>query len=140
MRLSLLAALVGLVGATSNVTYWGAPRLSLGETLPNLDASGHVEVADTLQGISPPSCGKDDGSASKGNSIAYYQAWNVRTRPCDKIWPSQINTAGLTHLVSNISTQIACETFIDFVHQLLEPCICISRPQDVQNSPPERGR
>jgi hypothetical protein len=104
MRLTPLAALFGFAGAASNVTYWGAPRLSLGETLPNLDASGHVEVADTSQGLSPPSCGKDDGSASKGNSIAYYQAWNVRTRPCDKIWPSQINTTGLTHLVSDCLT------------------------------------
>lgn len=98
MRLSRLAGLFGLAGAVSNVSYWGAPRLSIGETLPNLDASGHVETAGTLEGSTAPSCEQGSGSASKGHSIAYYQAWNVRTRPCDKIWPSQINTTGLTHL------------------------------------------
>jgi chitinase len=98
MRLFSLAALVGLAGAISNVSYWGAPRFTIGDTLPNLDGSGHVVPAGTLEGSTAPSCGQGSRSASNGHSVAYYQAWNVRTRKCDKIWPSQINTAGLTHL------------------------------------------
>ncbi|KAF2012825.1 glycoside hydrolase family 18 protein, partial [Aaosphaeria arxii CBS 175.79] len=48
--------------------------------------------------VKPPSCGKDSGSASNGRRIAYYQSWNTRQRPCNRIWPDQINTAGLTHM------------------------------------------
>jgi chitinase len=44
-----------------------------------------------------PHCGKDSNTATK-RRIGYYQSWNYRTRPCDKIMPAQINTKGLTHL------------------------------------------
>lgn len=96
MLLLLLSAAIGLAASESNVTLWGAPRFSLGDTLPNTDSHGHVfsvaaNVADA------PSCGNTSGTAD-GRSIAYYQAWNIHTRPCDKVWPSQVNTAGLTHL------------------------------------------
>ncbi|ORY08186.1 glycoside hydrolase superfamily, partial [Clohesyomyces aquaticus] len=46
----------------------------------------------------PPSCGKTSGSASGGRKIAYYASWNTRTRKCNRIKPSQIDTTGLTHL------------------------------------------
>ncbi|KAF2014747.1 glycoside hydrolase family 18 protein, partial [Aaosphaeria arxii CBS 175.79] len=46
-----------------------------------------------------PSCGQIANSATNGRHIGYYQGWNVRTRDCDKVWPSQLSTSGLTHLV-----------------------------------------
>ncbi|KAI9798404.1 MAG: hypothetical protein M1833_004798 [Piccolia ochrophora] len=48
--------------------------------------------------VPPPVCGQGSGSASGGRKIGYYQASNVRDRACNRITPSQINTAGLTHL------------------------------------------
>ncbi|KAF2492808.1 glycoside hydrolase [Lophium mytilinum] len=45
-----------------------------------------------------PSCGSGSGTASGGRKVAYYQSWNTRTRACNRIWPEQINTTGLTHL------------------------------------------
>ncbi|KAF2683891.1 glycoside hydrolase family 18 protein [Lentithecium fluviatile CBS 122367] len=97
MRLLSLATLTGLAGATSNVSFWGAPRLSLGDTLPNTDSSGHLfTLAQKLDG-NVPTCGNASGTAYK-RSVAYYQAWNLRTRQCDRVEPSQIRTAGLSHL------------------------------------------
>ncbi|KAF2651445.1 glycoside hydrolase family 18 protein [Lophiostoma macrostomum CBS 122681] len=50
------------------------------------------------QVVPAPKCGEGSNTASSGRKIAYYQAWNVRTRPCNRLWPDQINTTGLTHL------------------------------------------
>lgn len=97
MRLLLLSALVGLGGAVSNVTYWGAPRLSLGDSLPYVDSNGHLFAQNLDNAADTPTCGNSSGTAN-GVTVAYYQAWNLRTRPCDKVGPSQINTAGITHL------------------------------------------
>ncbi|KAH9872172.1 hypothetical protein IAQ61_005007 [Plenodomus lingam] len=44
-----------------------------------------------------PSCGEN--SASTFRKIAYYEAWNLRLRDCDKVMPNQLDTRGLTHLV-----------------------------------------
>lgn len=44
-----------------------------------------------------PSCGTGSGT-SRGRRVGYYQGWNTRDRVCDKVYPSQINTRGLTHL------------------------------------------
>lgn len=44
-----------------------------------------------------PSCGTGSGTA-QGRRVGYYQGWNTRLRVCDKVYPSQINTRGLTHL------------------------------------------
>ncbi|KAF2828249.1 glycoside hydrolase [Ophiobolus disseminans] len=49
-----------------------------------------------------PSCGKGSGSASR--HVAYYQAWNSRRRPCDKVRPSQLDLSGITHLVLAFAT------------------------------------
>lgn len=43
-----------------------------------------------------PTCSKSSGSGRR--HIGYYQGWNTRERACDKVWPRQINTRGLTHL------------------------------------------
>ncbi|KAH7122649.1 glycoside hydrolase superfamily, partial [Dendryphion nanum] len=48
--------------------------------------------------VSPPSCGKDSGTATNGRKIAYYASWNTRNRECNRIWPHHINTEGLTHI------------------------------------------
>lgn len=48
--------------------------------------------------VLPPSCGTGSSSATNGRHIAYYQSWNTRIRLCNRIWPNQINTTGLTHL------------------------------------------
>lgn len=48
--------------------------------------------------IPPPAC--DTGATSAaGRSIGYYQASNTKDRLCQRTSPSQIDTAGLTHLV-----------------------------------------
>lgn len=44
-----------------------------------------------------PSCAKGSGS-SKGRTIGYYQSWNARTRQCNRVTPSQLDTTGYTHL------------------------------------------
>jgi GH18 family chitinase len=99
MRLLSIAALAGLASTASNVSFWGAPGLSLGDTLPNMDSSGHlIEQTVRINSVSAPTCGNTSGTASKGRTVAYYQAWNVRTNPCNKVWPAQIQTNGLTHL------------------------------------------
>jgi chitinase len=46
--------------------------------------------------IPPPACGVS--GSTNGRSIGYYQASNTRDRLCNRISPSQINLAGLTHL------------------------------------------
>ena len=97
MRFLLLYTLVGVVTAISNVSLWGAPRLTLGDTLPNVDKNGHVFRVNAVSKAGQPSCGIGSGS-SNARSIGYYQVWNVRTRSCDKVWPSQLDTTGLTHL------------------------------------------
>ncbi|KAF2720853.1 glycoside hydrolase family 18 protein [Polychaeton citri CBS 116435] len=45
----------------------------------------------------PPHCDASAGSA-RGRTIAYFQGYNGRTRKCQTVEPSQINTKGLTHL------------------------------------------
>ncbi|OAL04713.1 glycoside hydrolase, partial [Phaeosphaeriaceae sp. SRC1lsM3a] len=52
--------------------------------------------------IDAPSCGKSSGTASR--RVAYYQSWNSRRRPCDKVLPSQLNLTGITHLVLSFAT------------------------------------
>jgi chitinase len=47
--------------------------------------------------VPPPSCSSSSGSSS-GRKVGYYQGANVRTRLCDRVAPSQINTVGFTHL------------------------------------------
>ncbi|KAL1593099.1 hypothetical protein SLS59_009424 [Nothophoma quercina] len=49
-----------------------------------------------------PSCGKGSGTASR--RVAYYEGWNTRRRPCDKVWPADIDTTGLTHLIFSFAT------------------------------------
>ncbi|KAJ4402691.1 hypothetical protein N0V91_007066 [Didymella pomorum] len=56
----------------------------------------------TVSTKSTPSCGKGSGTASR--RVAYYEGWNTRRRPCDKVWPSQIDTTGLTHIVFSFAT------------------------------------
>jgi chitinase len=51
--------------------------------------------------VSPPSCG---GSSATQRSIGYWQSYNVRTRQCNRIMPSDINTDGLTHLYLAFAT------------------------------------
>ncbi|KAF2999491.1 hypothetical protein E8E13_008711 [Curvularia kusanoi] len=58
--------------------------------------------SNTVSTQSTPSCGKDSGTASR--KIAYYQGWNTRRRPCDKVWPADIVTTGLTHLIFSFAT------------------------------------
>ncbi|KAL6703942.1 hypothetical protein ACN47E_008880 [Coniothyrium glycines] len=49
-------------------------------------------------------------------TIAYYDASNVRHRPCDKVYPSQLDVSGLTHLILS-SAAIAPTTFaIELMH------------------------
>jgi len=96
MRPVLLSAFAGLAAALSNVQYSGAPRLSLGDTLPNKDEQGHILAQALDHEVARPSC--NGGTSANGRSIAYYQSWNVRSRLCDKVWPSQIKLDGLTHL------------------------------------------
>ena len=47
--------------------------------------------------IPAPSCDSGAGSAN-GRTIGYYQASNTRDRICNRVSPSKINTADLTHL------------------------------------------
>lgn len=71
MRLLFLCALAGLAAAASNVTFFGTPRLSLGDTLPNRNA--HGDVVAQISGVvtEKPTCG--GGSSANARSIAYYQ-------------------------------------------------------------------
>lgn len=72
MWLTRIVALAGAAVATSNVTFLGAPRLSLGDTLPNRDFRGNVLVAQaTDNSVAIPSC--PGGSIANARSIAYYQ-------------------------------------------------------------------
>lgn len=72
MRLSLVPAFAGAVAMASNVTFFGAPRLSLGNTLPNRDIHGDVLVAPDIGFTGEkPSC--KGGSSANTRSIAYYQ-------------------------------------------------------------------
>ncbi|TVY58669.1 Chitotriosidase-1 [Lachnellula cervina] len=48
------------------------------------------------QVMSAPTC--TTKTASRGRRVAYYQGGNVANRACDQVYPSQINTIGLTHL------------------------------------------
>ncbi|TVY92833.1 Chitotriosidase [Lachnellula willkommii] len=48
------------------------------------------------QVMSAPNC--TTKTASRGRRVAYYQGGNVANRACDQVYPSQINTTGLTHL------------------------------------------
>ncbi|KAL5450820.1 hypothetical protein PMIN07_007522 [Paraphaeosphaeria minitans] len=94
---SLVAAFAGAVALASNVTFFGAPRFSLGDTLPNRDIDGNILIAQDIgSSVEKPSC--QGGSSANARSIAYYQEWNTRTRPCDKVQPSQIKLDGLTQL------------------------------------------
>ncbi|KAF2621430.1 glycoside hydrolase family 18 protein, partial [Macroventuria anomochaeta] len=57
----------------------------------------------TVTTQSTPTCGKDSGTASR--KVAYYEGCgNTRRRPCDKVWPANIDTAGLTHLIFSFAT------------------------------------
>ncbi|KAF0324503.1 glycosyl hydrolase family 18 [Colletotrichum asianum] len=47
--------------------------------------------------IRPKTCGEGSGTTG-GRTIGYYQASNVRDRVCNRIAPSQIKTAGYSHL------------------------------------------
>ncbi|KAJ8114497.1 hypothetical protein OPT61_g3630 [Boeremia exigua] len=57
---------------------------------------------DIVKTRATPTCGKGSGTASR--RIAYYEGWNTRRRPCDKVWPANIDTAGLTHLIFSFAT------------------------------------
>lgn len=48
--------------------------------------------------IRPGICGKGSGSATFGRKIAYWQADNVNSRKCGKVYPGAIQSAGFTHL------------------------------------------
>lgn len=101
MLLFSLLALAALGNAASNVSFFGAPRAW---PLPDLDSSGHlVGPVNIASAADQPQCGSGSGSAN-ARSIAYYQGWNMRTRSCDRVWSSQINTAGLTHLILAFSS------------------------------------
>ncbi|KZM28624.1 chitinase [Ascochyta rabiei] len=52
--------------------------------------------------ISPPSCGAGSGTALR--RVAYYEGWNTRRRPCDKVFPQNMDTTGLTHLIFSFAT------------------------------------
>ncbi|KAH6644816.1 glycoside hydrolase superfamily [Boeremia exigua] len=56
----------------------------------------------TVKSLAQPSCGTGSGTASR--KIAYYEGWNTRRRPCDKVWPANIDTTGLTHLIFSFAT------------------------------------
>jgi hypothetical protein len=74
MRLPRIVALGGAIIAAvaSNVTFFGAPRLSLDDTLPNRDTRGNVLVAQDIgSSVEKPSC--KGGSSANARSIAYYQ-------------------------------------------------------------------
>ncbi|CAG8962203.1 hypothetical protein HYFRA_00005255 [Hymenoscyphus fraxineus] len=62
-------------------------------TFPCQEGFGSCQVDPT------PTCKEKEHSASKGRKVAYWQSGNVRYRGCDKVYPSQIDTTGLTHLV-----------------------------------------
>ncbi|KAL1598813.1 hypothetical protein SLS60_007955 [Paraconiothyrium brasiliense] len=97
MRSLCLSALAGALAIASNVTFFGAPRFSLHDTLPNRDSHGNVLIAQDLENtVDKPSC--KGGSSANARSIAYYQEWNIRTRSCDTVRPSQIKVDGLTQL------------------------------------------
>ncbi|KAL5113577.1 hypothetical protein ACEQ8H_008557, partial [Pleosporales sp. CAS-2024a] len=59
-------------------------------------------TAATTADAGVPSCGKNSGTASR--RVAYYQSWNSQTRACDQVMPSQLNLAGITHLVLAFAT------------------------------------
>ncbi|EPE30127.1 (Trans)glycosidase [Glarea lozoyensis ATCC 20868] len=46
-----------------------------------------------------PTCDRRKHTASKGRKVAYWQSGNVQRRGCDKVWPCQIDTTALTHLI-----------------------------------------
>ncbi|CAI6336651.1 unnamed protein product [Periconia digitata] len=100
MRLLLFSALAALVTANSGADL--APRANdRGPPLPYVDSSGGNQLeqptSDVNAGANKPSCGVMSGTVN-ARTIGYYQARNVRTRPCDQVWPNQLNTKGLTHL------------------------------------------
>ncbi|OBT40677.1 hypothetical protein VE00_08681 [Pseudogymnoascus sp. WSF 3629] len=49
--------------------------------------------------IPSPECNADEAPDTGFRRIAYYAGWNSRNRICDKVWPVNINTTGLTHLI-----------------------------------------
>ncbi|TVY56649.1 Chitotriosidase-1 [Lachnellula suecica] len=51
----------------------------------------------TCGAVKVPSCPDGKATASKGRKVAYYQGQNIH-RPCGKVYPSQIDTSGLSHL------------------------------------------
>ncbi|CZT41789.1 uncharacterized protein RSE6_01575 [Rhynchosporium secalis] len=46
-----------------------------------------------------PECSPDEAGDSGWRRIAYYAGWNSRDRKCDRVYPQNINTTGLTHLM-----------------------------------------
>ncbi|KAF1922681.1 glycoside hydrolase family 18 protein [Didymella exigua CBS 183.55] len=56
----------------------------------------------TVSTEATPSCGKVSGTASR--RVAYYEGWNTRRRPCDKVWPADIDTTGLTQIIFSFAT------------------------------------
>ncbi|KAF2397092.1 glycoside hydrolase [Trichodelitschia bisporula] len=60
-------------------------------TAPCQKGMGKCEI------IKPPSCSAGM-KTTEYRRIGYYQGWNVRKRKCDRVYPRDINTDGLTHL------------------------------------------
>ncbi|KAJ4983451.1 hypothetical protein SVAN01_11059 [Stagonosporopsis vannaccii] len=56
----------------------------------------------TVRKQATPVCGKNSGTASR--RVAYYEGWNTRRRSCDKVWPADIDSTGLTHLIFSFAT------------------------------------
>ena len=72
MRYLHLATLAGIAAALSNVPFFGAPRLSIDDTLPNKDAHGNILVAQEIGSLAvTPSC--KVGSSASSRAVAYYQ-------------------------------------------------------------------
>lgn len=75
MQILGFAALGGVLVAASNVTFFGAPRFSLGDTLPLRDSHGDIVTAhglgSTISTIVKSSCA--GGTSANSRSVAYYQ-------------------------------------------------------------------
>jgi chitinase len=98
MHLASLALLLPLVAVAVNHAAVPDPGgftiNNSGSTFGDPGGNFGVSAADPK-----PQCVEEHGSAGKNRKVGYYQGYNIRTRPCNKVWPDQIKYEGFTHLV-----------------------------------------
>ncbi|KAF2429677.1 glycoside hydrolase [Tothia fuscella] len=87
----------GLNLCCSHYGWCGTEEVHYGNADPKGRTASCQEGYGGCQQHQAPVCAEDSGTTN-GRAVAYYQSWNVRKRTCQKVYPSQINTNGLTHL------------------------------------------